>query len=80
MVGDERVYGYVCRKGTFFGEMALFFNIARTATVVAKTHCDLYALSQDDFLRVLEDYQEERNRMYTEAQQRAQSMGIIPRQ
>ncbi len=44
--------------GDFFGEIALFHNVPRTATVIAKEYCDLYRLDKAAFERVLSYYPE----------------------
>ena len=39
--------------GDFFGEISLFENRKRSATVIAKSFCELYKLSKDDFEKVI---------------------------
>jgi glucose-6-phosphate 1-dehydrogenase len=46
------------REGDFFGEIALLLSTPRTATVVARTQCDLFTLSKSDFRRILRDHQQ----------------------
>lgn len=46
------------RKGSFFGEMAMFLNRPRFATVVTTTYCSLYKLVRFQMERVLEGYPE----------------------
>jgi glucose-6-phosphate 1-dehydrogenase len=41
------------RDGDFFGEIALLLPTPRTATVRARTQCDLFTLSKSDFRRIL---------------------------
>jgi glucose-6-phosphate 1-dehydrogenase len=44
------------KEGNFFGELSLLFSEPRNATVRAKTQCDLYALSKNDFQDALREY------------------------
>jgi glucose-6-phosphate 1-dehydrogenase len=44
------------RDGDFFGEIALLSHVPRTATVRARTACDLVALDQASFSRILHDH------------------------
>jgi len=46
------------KAGEFFGEIALFKNINRTATVKAITYCDIYVLDKKAFDKVLVKYPE----------------------
>ncbi|KAJ3118719.1 hypothetical protein HK098_005849 [Nowakowskiella sp. JEL0407] len=42
---------------SFFGEVALFFHVHRTASVRAKTTCTLFELSKESLSKILEDHQ-----------------------
>ena len=44
------------KDGDFFGEIGLLLPTPRTATVKAKTLCDLFVLDKSDFSRILQDY------------------------
>jgi glucose-6-phosphate 1-dehydrogenase len=44
------------REGDCFGEVALLLSEPRTATVRAKTQCDLFILDKTDFSRILRDH------------------------
>lgn len=56
--------------GSFFGEMALLERSRRTASVRARSYCDLYVLKKDDLDRVLTDSPEVRQAVIRVAQQR----------
>eukprot|EP00744_Colponema_vietnamica_P011795 GILI01016569.1.p1 GENE.GILI01016569.1~~GILI01016569.1.p1 ORF type:complete len:157 (-),score=37.13 GILI01016569.1:251-688(-) len=42
--------------GGFFGEIALIYETKRTATIVARTYCDMFILTKDDFDDVKEKF------------------------
>jgi glucose-6-phosphate 1-dehydrogenase len=44
------------KDGDFFGEIGLLMTTPRTATVRAKTLCDLFVLDKSDFSRILQDH------------------------
>ena len=44
------------KDGDCFGEIGLIMATPRTATVVAKTQCDLFVLKRADFSRILRDH------------------------
>jgi glucose-6-phosphate 1-dehydrogenase len=44
--------------GDFFGEIALLLSRPRTATVRARTDCDMFILEQTDFRHILKDFPE----------------------
>lgn len=44
------------KDGDFFGEIGILTSLPRTATVRAKTGCDLFVLDQADFVRILQDH------------------------
>lgn len=60
------------REGEFFGEIALFFEQPRTASVRATTYCDLYRLEKSTFDRILEDYPKAAEHMRQQALARKQ--------
>lgn len=58
------------KDGDFFGEIALFENVPRTATVRAETYCDLYALSSSTCNEVFQRYPEIAARIKAKADSR----------
>jgi F-box/leucine-rich repeat protein 7 len=59
-------------SGSFFGEISMFFNIPRTATIVAKTRCLLAVLIGDELHKALENYPEIAEHIRIEAETRMQ--------
>ncbi len=56
VLDDEGRVKATLRDGDFFGEIALVYSQPRTATVRAKTLCDLFVLNKYDFDRILKDH------------------------
>ncbi|MFO0745514.1 MAG: glucose-6-phosphate dehydrogenase [Myxococcota bacterium] len=46
----------VLRDGDYFGEIAVLLALPRTATVRARTHCDLFVLERSAFAQILRDH------------------------
>ena len=58
------------KDGACFGEIALLINTPRTASVRAKTGCDLLALDQPAFSRILHDHPQFADSVLTIARER----------
>jgi glucose-6-phosphate 1-dehydrogenase len=58
------------RDGDFFGEVGLLMATPRTATVTAKTQCDLFTLRKSDFTRILRDHRQFAETMTNVARER----------
>ena len=61
------------KEGDFFGEIALFKNIPRTATVKATSYCDIYSLSKDTLESAFKKYPSIAERVRAKAEQRQKS-------
>jgi voltage-gated potassium channel len=70
VIRDEHSELGTLRDGDFFGEVALFTNQPRNATVRAEGYCDLYALDRQAFTRLLERYPEVGDQLRQVAQTR----------
>ncbi len=49
---------FLLKEGDFFGEMALVDNKPRTATVKARSYCNLYKLERSIFEKIISDFPE----------------------
>ena len=67
---DGRTVHTVLRDGDMVGEIALFFNKPRTASVRAITYSDLYRLDREMFERVSERYPAIASKIQEKAKQR----------
>ncbi len=56
IIGDEGKIFSSLTDGSFFGEIALLTSQPRTASVRAKTACNIFVLDRVDFLKVLKDH------------------------
>lgn len=62
----------ILKDGDFFGEIGLLVSVPRTATVRAKTPCDLFVLDQSDFFRIMRDHPQLAEAMTKVAKERYQ--------
>ena len=56
VVGDDQHVIFSLADGGFFGEIALLYDTKRTASIVARTYCDMYILTKDDFTKVMKKF------------------------
>jgi CRP-like cAMP-binding protein len=67
--GGDLVRAYRGR-GDFFGEIALLFDVPRTATCAAVDHVEVVRIGVDDFQTLLERFPEIATRLHAEAEHR----------
>jgi len=58
-IADRKVVATL-GEGGFFGEIALLFESKRTASIKAKTYCDLFVLRKSDLDKTLKSFPEQR--------------------
>ena len=68
---QDRVVG-ILNDGDFFGEIGLLMSIPRTATIRARTLCDLFVMKRADFVRILQDHPQFADKIVTVARERYQ--------
>ncbi len=68
--GKEEKLISILTSGEFFGEIALFRDVPRTASIRAAGYCDLYTLSKTRFEFVLSKYPEIQKRIQEKADSR----------
>ena len=61
---DEEVSLGILPEGSYFGELSLFDDHPRSATVKAAANTDFFLISRDDFLGILDGYHEIANVLY----------------
>ncbi|KAI8843134.1 cyclic nucleotide-binding-like protein [Chytridium lagenaria] len=64
----KEVYGTMLAN-TFFGEVALFFDVNRTASVRARTVCTLFELEKDSLKKILSQHKQLKEQMYEKAEE-----------
>jgi len=63
VIHNNRLYLELA-DGSSFGEHALMYNVARTATVVAKTDGNLWAISRETFQRTVSNHSHRKQSIY----------------
>jgi voltage-gated potassium channel len=67
---DESKQITVLKEGDFMGEIALFKETTRTATVKSLGYCDIYELNKSEFNNVLMKYPEIASKIEAKAKTR----------
>ena len=63
-------------EGHYFGEIALFVEAKRTASVKALTYCEIFVLGRKDLQKVLKDFPQEGDRIQQMAEITASSFAL----
>eukprot|EP00667_Euglena_gracilis_P004610 EG_transcript_4629 len=72
VISDDNQVVLSMKEGGFFGEIALLYNTKRTATIVAKTYCDLFILAKEDLTKVMKRWPEQAEAIQAAAKERFQ--------
>lgn len=72
--GEEVVFKEM-GEGSYFGELALVLNQPRSATIRAKTHLNLFALTKSDIAKLLSQYPTLRPQMRKALEKSLEGMG-----
>lgn len=56
VVNEDDVVVFTLKDGGFFGEIALLYDTKRTASIVARTYCDMFILTKEDFKKVMKKF------------------------
>uniref|UniRef100_A0A7S1KYQ1 Cyclic nucleotide-binding domain-containing protein n=1 Tax=Neobodo designis TaxID=312471 RepID=A0A7S1KYQ1_NEODS len=56
VINDQHLVVATLKDGMFFGEIAIMYDTKRTASIVARTYCDMFVLTKDDFKKVLRKF------------------------
>eukprot|EP01063_Lacrimia_lanifica_P001762 TRINITY_DN1090_c0_g2_i1.p1 TRINITY_DN1090_c0_g2~~TRINITY_DN1090_c0_g2_i1.p1 ORF type:complete len:556 (+),score=197.60 TRINITY_DN1090_c0_g2_i1:119-1786(+) len=56
VVADNETVVFTLKDGGFFGEIALLYDTKRTASIVARTYCDMFVLTKEDFKKVMKRF------------------------
>ena len=76
IMNDDDVILNTLEAGSYFGEIGLLTEDKRIATVRALTCCDLCTLKKQDFLDLMNDHPEVRNKIQLMAIRRLSSCGF----
>lgn len=72
---DEKHTLSTLSAGDFFGEIALFQEVPRTATVKAETYCDIYSLNKQTFDNIIKNYPHIAEKLREKAEERTANRG-----
>ena len=79
LLPDRRESVKTLTTGMYFGEIALFLDIDRTATIQSGSFCDLYSLSKEDFNYITDKFPQISERIRQEMLSRVSELDQIKR-
>eukprot|EP01012_Entosiphon_sulcatum_P005336 TRINITY_DN1234_c0_g1_i1.p1 TRINITY_DN1234_c0_g1~~TRINITY_DN1234_c0_g1_i1.p1 ORF type:complete len:503 (-),score=163.30 TRINITY_DN1234_c0_g1_i1:295-1803(-) len=74
VVSDDDKVVFTLKDGGFFGEIALLYDTKRTASIVARTYCDMFVLTKEDFKKVMKKFPAQSKGIKEIAKERFQSI------
>eukprot|EP00756_Hemistasia_phaeocysticola_P016787 Hpha_TRINITY_DN15498_c2_g12::TRINITY_DN15498_c2_g12_i1::g.173097::m.173097/K04950/CNGA3; cyclic nucleotide gated channel alpha 3 len=80
VVSDDDKVVFTLKDGGFFGEIALLYDTKRTASIVARTYCDMFVLTKEDFKKVMKKFPTQSKGIKEIAKERFQSIVDAERQ
>ena len=80
VVSDDDKVVFTLKDGGFFGEIALLYDTKRTASIVARTYCDMFVLTKEDFKKVMKKFPTQSKGIKEIAKERFQNIVDAERQ
>eukprot|EP01063_Lacrimia_lanifica_P001755 TRINITY_DN1090_c0_g1_i1.p1 TRINITY_DN1090_c0_g1~~TRINITY_DN1090_c0_g1_i1.p1 ORF type:complete len:253 (+),score=78.65 TRINITY_DN1090_c0_g1_i1:2721-3479(+) len=80
VVSDDDKVMFTLKDGGFFGDIALLHDMKRVASIVARTYCDMFVLTKEDFKKVMKKFPNQSKGIKEIAKERFQNIVDAERQ